>query len=300
MNNPEGAPIYLKDKEFYYKEAFSRNIGLLSEDEQKKLASCKVAIAGMGAVGGIHLITLARLGIGKFHIADMDKFELANIQRQYGANVNSMGMNKAEVMRDLVLSINPHLDIKVFPIGISNENIDEFLSGADIVIDGIDFFSIDTRRLLFQKAREHNLYTLTAGPIGFGSALLIFSPTGMGFDKYFDIKEKMSYLEKIVAFGVGLAPASIHMSYFKLDSIRLDTKKGPALASACNLCSVFVATETLNILLNRKTPKAVPFFFQFDPYMLKFKKGYLLFGNKNPIQKLKRWFLIKRFSSLNQ
>jgi len=59
---------------FDYKQAFSRNIGWVTADEQEKLRHKKVAIAGMGGVGGSHLIVLARLGIGRFHIADLDVF----------------------------------------------------------------------------------------------------------------------------------------------------------------------------------------------------------------------------------
>ncbi len=64
-------------KEQYIAEAFSRNIGLLTEAEQEKLANATVAIPGMGGVGGIHLITMVRTGIGRFHIADFDTFEPA-------------------------------------------------------------------------------------------------------------------------------------------------------------------------------------------------------------------------------
>src|SRR5262245_20680110 len=61
-----------------YFEAFSRHDGLLLRDEQERLRRCHVAIVGMGGVGGSHLMALARLGIGRFTIADPDRFELAN------------------------------------------------------------------------------------------------------------------------------------------------------------------------------------------------------------------------------
>ena len=70
---------------FDYNEAFSRNIGLFTLEEQDKLRRSHVAIAGMGGVGGVHVATLARTGIGNFTIADPDCFELANMKRQYGA-----------------------------------------------------------------------------------------------------------------------------------------------------------------------------------------------------------------------
>jgi sulfur-carrier protein adenylyltransferase/sulfurtransferase len=64
--------------EFSYDAAFERNLGWFTEAEQLTLRGKCVAIAGLGGVGGVHLITLARLGIGAFHIADFDRFSLAN------------------------------------------------------------------------------------------------------------------------------------------------------------------------------------------------------------------------------
>ena len=90
-----------------YAEAFKRNRGLITEEEQEKLRNSRVAIAGMGGVGGVHLVTLARLGIGKFTIADPDVFEVANFNRQYGATISNVGRNKAEAMAEAALDINP-------------------------------------------------------------------------------------------------------------------------------------------------------------------------------------------------
>ena len=75
---------------FDYDDAFSRNIGWVTEWEQRALCDKTVAIAGMGGVSGAHLITLARLGVGAFHIADLDSFEIANINRQFGAGTSTL------------------------------------------------------------------------------------------------------------------------------------------------------------------------------------------------------------------
>ena len=72
---------------FSRSEAFERNRGLISDAEQDKLARTLVVIAGCGGVGGLHAHTCARLGIGRFRIADSDTFSIANINRQIGATV---------------------------------------------------------------------------------------------------------------------------------------------------------------------------------------------------------------------
>jgi len=285
-------------KDSTYNESFRRNIGLVSLAEQERLKCATVAIAGLGGVGGLHMATLARMGLGGFHVADFDTFELANINRQYGATTKTIGRNKAEVMQEMVEDINPSARIKIFKKGVVKDNVTEFLTGVDVVIDGIDFFEIDARRLLFTRAREMGIYAITCGPIGYGATLQIFSPSGMSFDEYFAIRDNMTYAQKIVAFAVGLTPSPLHLKYMDIGKVSLKERTGPALASACSLCATLAATETLKIITNKAVVKAVPNYFQFDPFRQIYKKGYLPMGGKNPIQKIKRWYLSKKFASL--
>ena len=77
MDGTEGGP-----RSFDYATAFSRNIGWVSVEEQARLRAKRVAIAGLGGVGGLHLLTLARLGVGAFNLAELDRFELANFNRR--------------------------------------------------------------------------------------------------------------------------------------------------------------------------------------------------------------------------
>src|SRR5579859_3184934 len=105
-----------------YDQAFCRNRGLINTKEQAKLRNSRVAVAGLGGVGGIDLVTLARLGIGRFNIADPDVFELANTNRQFGATQSSMGRPKAEVMAEIVHDINPEADIRIFKERVGPQN----------------------------------------------------------------------------------------------------------------------------------------------------------------------------------
>ena len=96
-----------------YDTAFCRYRGLINSAEQEKLRTGRVAIAGLGGVGGVHLVTLARLGIGAFHVADPDRFELANFNRQYGATTRSLSRSKAKEMAETAAAINPQTDLRV-------------------------------------------------------------------------------------------------------------------------------------------------------------------------------------------
>src|SRR5262245_41961302 len=188
MNITEQAPAAANSTASWsYETAFVRNLGLINPTEQQKLRQCRVAIVGMGGVGGIHLVTLARLGIGRFTIADPDIFEVANFNRQYGANVETVGRLKTEVMAEIARAINPEVEIRSFTDPIGTHNAAAFLQDADLFVDGIDFFAIDVRRLLFRQAASQGIYAITAGPIGFSTAWLVFKPVGMSFDRYFDL-----------------------------------------------------------------------------------------------------------------
>src|ERR1700704_5794210 len=116
-----------KGGSFDYSTAFSRNIGWVTVEEQARLRTKRVAIAGLGGVGGFHLLTLARLGVGAFNLAELDRFELANFNRQVGATLSSVGRPKLDVLVELALDLNPELNIRRFPEGVTHENADEFL-----------------------------------------------------------------------------------------------------------------------------------------------------------------------------
>jgi len=95
---------------FHYETAFSRNVGWVTAQEQQRLRSSRVAVAGLGGAGGFHLLTLARLGIGAFTLAEFDSFEVANFNRQPGASVSTLGRPKLDVMVEMARDINPELD----------------------------------------------------------------------------------------------------------------------------------------------------------------------------------------------
>jgi hypothetical protein len=91
---------------------------------------------GQCGVGGVYLLTLARLGIGAFSIAEFDTYALANFNRQIGATVSSLNRPKVDVMLEMARDINPQLDVRVFRDGLNAENIGDFLDGGDVYVDG--------------------------------------------------------------------------------------------------------------------------------------------------------------------
>ena len=271
--------------------AFSRNLGILTPGEQNMLSHARIGIPGLGGVGGLHCTTLARLGVGGFTLADPDTFELANFNRQYGATIRHLGQSKLESMAEEARQINPHLEIRTFPQGLTPENLDDFLSGLHVVVDGLDFFALDIRRALFARARTLGIPVITAAPLGFTSSVLVFTPEAMSFDDYFAITDDLPRRERLLRFGVGLAPRGLHLSQMDKSRISLDHGRGPSLNIACQLCAVLAATEAVRIITGRPGLKAAPWSLQVDPLGGKARRARLRRGNSSLTQRAKLWYV---------
>ena len=271
---------------FDYDEAFSRNLGWVTEDEQKTLSRKKIAIAGLGGVGGSHLLTLARLGIGQFHIADFDRFAVANFNRQAGAMVSTLDRPKLDVLAEMALDINPGMTIGRFPMGVAPDDIDTFLDGVDLYVDGLDYFALDIRRRVFARCAERGIPAITAAPLGMGVALLNFLPGGMTFEDYFQL-DGLDPDEQAIRFLLGLSPRMLQLAYL-VDRSRVNftERRGPSTVMACQLCAGFAATEAVKILLGRGRVVSAPHGVHFDAYRYRLVRTWRPKGNSNLIQKV--------------
>jgi molybdopterin/thiamine biosynthesis adenylyltransferase len=271
---------------FDYATAFSRNIGWLTEEEQARLQHKRVAIAGMGGVGGVHLTTLARLGITRFNIADLDTFELANFNRQAGATVSTLGRPKVETLADMARDINPECDIRTFTAGVTADNIDDFFTGVDLYVDGLDAFAFRAREMVFAYCAEGNIPATSVAPLGMSAALLNFLPGGMTFEQYFQLSG-CSDGEKAIRFLVGFAPSLLHRHYLVDPTrVRLADGRGPSTGLSCMLCAGVAAAEALKILVGRGKVWAAPHAIQFDGFRNQLSHTWRPGGNRHPLNRL--------------
>jgi molybdopterin/thiamine biosynthesis adenylyltransferase len=271
---------------FSYSAAFDRNIGWLTEGEQDQLRHKRVAIAGMGGVGGSHLLTLARLGIGKFHISDFDRFEIGNFNRQAGATMSTIGYPKVDVLAAMAREINPDSEIHVFHDGVHAGNVERFFAGVDLYVDGLDAFAFQAREMVFAYCAERRIPATTVAPLGMSAALLNFMPGGMTFEEYFRLSG-CSDLEKAIRFLVGFAPALLHRTYL-VDPTRVNlaARRGPSTGIACELCAGVASAEALKILLGRGKVWAAPHAIQFDGFRNRATHTWRPGGNRNPLNRL--------------
>lgn len=140
----------------YMLNMFSRTELLLGNEAMKKLASSRVAVFGIGGVGGYVCEALVRSGIGAFDLIDDDKVCLTNLNRQIIATRKTVGKYKAEVMRDRMLEINPDADIRIHKCFVLPENSSEFpFEEYDYVVDAVD--TVSAKIELVMKSQEHNV-----------------------------------------------------------------------------------------------------------------------------------------------
>lgn len=248
----------MNTKNNYY-ELFSRNIGIITEIEQQILQNSKIAIAGLGGVGGLQLVTLARAGIGCFIIADPEKFNLSDRNRQYGALESSRGKQKAVVMRKIIKDINSNCKIISYSDGINKNNLDGFVKNADLIIDAIEYFSLKEKVFLYQTARKYKKYVITSPIFGFATSVLAFSPCSTTFEEYFDLNNNKDLIpEKLFPILPDYIEAQVYQD------IRNKKRPIPSFSCTTALSASLLCTEVVLYLLKRKTFIEIPKLIYFD------------------------------------
>ncbi|HEX7915532.1 ThiF family adenylyltransferase [Rudaea sp.] len=122
---------------FDYYSFTGRNIGFVDEHEQQLLRRARVFVCGVGGMGGAAFMALARAGVGRFVIADIDRFEVSNLNRQVFAFANEVGREKAAVAAEAAKRINPTIEVEVL-----GENWTSELAGiaerCPVIVNGMD------------------------------------------------------------------------------------------------------------------------------------------------------------------
>lgn len=118
---------------------FMRTELAIGSDNVELLKNKKVVVLGVGGVGSFSTESLARVGIGNLVLVDKDVVDITNINRQIHATQNTIGLNKVDIMRDRILSINPNCNVTTHKLFIEKENIKDIITNdVDYVIDAID------------------------------------------------------------------------------------------------------------------------------------------------------------------
>lgn len=205
------------------KERYDRNFNTLSREEQKKLGTSRVAIIGLGGLGGSVCEMLARTGIGYLTLIDGDVFEASNLNRQLLSQENLIGYPKAQAAKERVSAINSEVKVSHFIEYVDEKNLYERINDADVVMDCLD--SIDTRFKLQQAAQKAGVPIVSGAIAGVAGQVTTILPGDKGYE--------LIYGQKARHQSTGIETKTGNMAY----------------------CALFVAalqsSECLKVLLDR-------------------------------------------------
>ena len=172
---------------------FIRRDVILTDTQIEKIESARVALFGLGGVGGYTLEALVRMGVKNLFLCDGDKFDESNLNRQILSLESNIGKEKVEVAKERALSINKDIKIDTYNEFINSSNIKTINFNFDYIIDAID--DTDAKVLLIKKAKELNIPIISM--MGAGNRLnATFKVSDINKTKEDPLSKKMRYLLK--------------------------------------------------------------------------------------------------------
>lgn len=167
--------MQISSNEFGYGTSFSRNLGILSKDEQSRLKNSSIAIVGIGGAGGTMAIILARSGIANFILIDPDKYELSNSNRHIGSYCDTLGRYKSEVIKEEIHRINPEANVEARTRKLSFGEMKDVIDNSDVIIPAADDVAYSSK--IITMAQEKKKCAISFMPSGLTGYVMVFPPS---------------------------------------------------------------------------------------------------------------------------
>lgn len=253
----------------------SRNWGFVTQGEQHRLTSLRVAVAGCGGDGGLVVETLARLGVRSFALADPETFAAENLNRQNGCDTTTLGRPKAEVLAELVGRIAPSATVDIFGAGVTPDNVEAFLDGADVVVDEVEYTRPEVAVCLARAARRRDLSVVSGLNVGFGALVSTFLPTGVTLERCLGLDEQASVAE-LRGVQVPLRRWVPRLpSYVDASTLRRVDRgevSAPSVAPGVALAAGLVTSEVFAVVTGRRPAVAAPGAFWVDALSMRSRR----------------------------
>lgn len=252
-------------------EHTSRNFPLISKSEQVILENAVVAVAGVGGIGAWAAEALVRMGIGKLRLADLDAYEIHNLNRQAHSTYENIGKEKVKEVEKALRKINPNIEIEVFPNGVNESNIDAFLFNADAVIDAVEYFEFGVRRLIQNESRKRGIPTFLNVVAAFSVGLFIFDSHSMSFDEFIGYSQKNKNENEFVMPFERTIPVfpKYMLEYASKDLLKNIKERSEPITNLCAPIAIgafWAANEIILYILNRRKAVVAPNCLVFDMY----------------------------------
>ena len=174
-----------------YNELFTRNLGVFTGEEQERIRMTRFLIVGCGGIGAATALCLARTGAERFTLIDFDSFEASNTNRQMTCFSDTIGKNKAEMLRNEIMRINPAAVIDAVPNLVPIEDIEPLVRKADFVFPAADDFAYSL--FLFRIASRCGKPALMVVPSGMWAAVTVIPPGGLCAEDIFGLPVMKTY-----------------------------------------------------------------------------------------------------------
>lgn len=274
-----------------YADLVNRNIGLISEAEQRHLKHSKIAIFGIGGFGGVIFEILVRSGIERFNIADRDVFEATNMNRQIFATGDTLGVHKTAAAKKRALSINPNAKITTFGT-VDETNVESILLDTDLAVLVLDDFK--SSLIVARKARALGITFVEGWALPFAN-VCTFTPESASFESTYGLDKikdlpaesiseeqgRQLLLELLFTFG-NIEEVADYYSEETLTNLARGIQ--PSFAPMVWFTATLIALEGMKVLLNKGELAFSPNFAIYDPFKHKIpKKMKDLPDDKKPI-----------------
>ena len=188
----------------------TRQLPLVSKEEQEKFKNAKIAVIGCGGIGGEAIEMLARMGVGELVLVDEDSFDLTNLNRQTLATFDDLDKDKSEIASEKVNAINPYVKVTRYSEHVGQDNVDKILEGCNVVVDALD--NITTRVIVSRKATAKRIPYIHGAIHGTMGQVCVFLSNTKSYEEMFGLpslgKElTFEVIESLKSVASGVPPA---------------------------------------------------------------------------------------------
>lgn len=229
-----------------YWEIVSRQMSIVSKNQQDRLKDSKITVIGCGGIGGAAIEMLARMGVGHIKIVDKDSFDVSNINRQLMSSFYSVGKSKTQVTQETIQSINPFIEVEVFEGELNESNVEEIIADSDLVIDALD--NLVSRIILNRQARELEIPFIHGAIHGTMGQLCVFNNETPSYEELFKLPSRNKELTPEVIAEV----------------LKLSQDTPPVLGPVPNIVGCLQASEAFKIITGKGKVILAPKVLNFD------------------------------------
>lgn len=243
-------------------EFLARCQGLINPRDLSKLRESTVAIAGVGGVGGRLAEVLARSGVGQLRLADPDIFTTSNLNRQAGATFDTLGVKKVNAIADLCSSVSPFVEITLIPTGVTPENLENFIVGADVVVDATDYTLPALGAMICSAASAKNIPVVLGVEIAFGAWHTVIG-SRHALNRLFGIPHRISIDDLAdgsweIPLWRWITELPPYADLLELHRLTDGAFEAPAVAPAVELSAALLSTSVIHLLLGGKPLTKAP------------------------------------------